>query len=284
MDLSCIISSGDLELYILGMLPEEEANKIAQLAILFPEVQEELNRISESLEALGSLNTATPSASVKDNLMGKLAELKKEEQKTIPFTSYSNQKSEAAKEQMETPVVQLPNRSNKSSWLLAASFIGLIFSLGALFYFISQNNRSQIELASLKQQADTLRQNAAAQQQQILAYGATMQMLHSDNYKKIDLTSVPGKPSAMAQIMWDTKTKEVYVADVSLPQTPSDKQYQLWAIVDGKPVDAGMLSDVKNMAQKMKVFEKADAFAITLEKKGGSPTPTMEEMYVMGKV
>ena len=284
MDLSCIILSGDLELYILGMLPEEEANKIAQLAILFPEVQQELNRISESLEALGSISAATPSASVKDNLMGKLAELKKEEQKTIPFTSYSNQKSEIAKEQAETPVVQLPNRANKSSWLLAASFIGLIFSLGALFYFIFQNNRSQAELVSLRQQADTLRQNAAVQQQQILAYSATMQMLHNDNYKKIELTNVPGKPSAMAQVMWDTKTKEVYVADVSLPQTPSDKQYQLWAIVDGKPVDAGMLSDVKNMAQKMKVFEKVDAFAITLEKKGGSPTPTMEEMYVMGKV
>jgi anti-sigma-K factor RskA len=284
VDLSCIISSGDLELYILGMLPEEEANKITQLAILFPEVQEELNRISESLEALGSVGAAPPSASVKDNIMGKLAELKKEEQKVVPFGSYNKKKIETGNEQMKIPVVDLPNKANKSSWLLAASFIGLIFSLGTLFYFISQNNRSQTELASLKQQADTLRQNAAVQQQQILAYSATMQMLHSDNYKKIELTNVPGKPSAMAQVMWDTKTKEVYVADVSLPQTPSDKQYQLWAIVDGKPVDAGMLSDVKNMAQKMKVFEKADAFAITLEKKGGSPIPTMEEMYVMGKV
>ena len=46
----------------------------------------------------------------------------------------------------------------------------------------------------------------------------------------------------------------------------------------------GMLSDVKNSVQKMKPFAKADAFAITLEKKGGSPSPTMEAMYVMGKV
>jgi anti-sigma-K factor RskA len=33
----------------------------------------------------------------------------------------------------------------------------------------------------------------------------------------------------------------------------------------------------------MKVFPKADAFAITLEPKGGSSTPTMEEMCVLGK-
>ena len=109
-------------------------------------------------------------------------------------------------------------------------------------------------------------------------------MLHSERFKKIELTSVPGKPSALAQVIWDTNTKIVYVADVSLPNVPSDKQYQLWAIVDGKPVDAGMLTDTKNLAQKMKVFEKAEMFAITLEQKGGSPVPTMEAMYVAGKV
>jgi hypothetical protein len=266
------------------MLPEEEANKITQLAILFPEIKAELDSILGSLEALGSAGNLSPSAHVKDSIMGKLAELKKEEQKTIPFNSYTTEQVENDNLKIETPVIALPNKFKKTSWLLAASFIGFVFSLGALFYFISQNKQSQAELASVKQEADTLRKNVAAQQQQILAYSETMQMLHNDNFKKIELTGVPGKPSALAQIMWDVTTKAVYVADVSLPQTPSGKQYQLWAIVDGKPVDAGMLSDVKNMAQRMKVFEKADAFAITLEKKGGSPTPTMEEMYVMGKV
>jgi anti-sigma-K factor RskA len=34
----------------------------------------------------------------------------------------------------------------------------------------------------------------------------------------------------------------------------------------------------------MKNIPKAEAFAITLEKAGGSPTPTLTAMYVMGKV
>jgi len=34
----------------------------------------------------------------------------------------------------------------------------------------------------------------------------------------------------------------------------------------------------------MKNIPKAQAFAITLEKKGGSVTPTLSAMYVMGKV
>jgi anti-sigma-K factor RskA len=34
----------------------------------------------------------------------------------------------------------------------------------------------------------------------------------------------------------------------------------------------------------MKNIPRAQAFAITLEKKGGNPTPTMEQMFVMGSI
>lgn len=284
MDLSCIILSGDLELYVLGMLPEEEANKIAQLATIFPEVQAELNRISESLEGLASLSAAAPSAAVKDSLMGKLKKLKEEEQKVIPFGSGNLEEYRENNLRAEPPSIVKPGRTSKSSWMLAASLIGFVFSVSALIYFIAQNKKNQTELISLRQSTDTLRNNFNSQQQQLVAYSQTMQMLQSDDYKKINLLNVPGKPQAMAQVLWDTKSKMVYIADVSLPQTPAGKQYQLWAIVDGKPVDAGMLGNAKNMAQRMKVFERAEMFAITLEKEGGSPTPTMEEMYVAAKV
>ena len=73
----------------------------------------------------------------------------------------------------------------------------------------------------------------------------------------------------------------------SLPTPASDKQYQLWAIVDGKPVDAGML-DTNPATMMMHVMKPIGgqpiAFAVTLEKMGGSPGPTMSEMYLMGKV
>ena len=68
---------------------------------------------------------------------------------------------------------------------------------------------------------------------------------------------------------------------------PSDKQYQLWAIVDGKPVDGGMILTSKRgdkyRIQKMKTFGKAEAFAVTLEDEKGNPTPK-GPMFVMGKM
>ena len=176
----------------------------------------------------------------------------------------------------------IPMRRQRTP-LLAAALIGLLLCVGGLIYLASLNRQTNTRLAGLNQQVDSLQRNNTAQQQQLQTYQQTMAMLHSDEYRKIRLIQVPGKPAAEVELLWNTRTSEVYAMDLSLPQAPSDKQYQLWAIVDGKPVDAGMLTDTKMQAQKMKAFTKADAFAITLEQKGGSPTPTLEAMYVMAK-
>lgn len=282
MDLSCIILSGDLELYVLGMLPEEEAVKIEQLSKIFPEVKEELDRIAESLQGFAASVSAAPSASAKEKLMNKFKELKSEENEEEAATVvplYAQNETEGTE---MTPVISLPKRQIQFPFWIAASLAGLVLSLGAVLYLVSENRKNRTELASVQQQADTLQRKFSAQQQEMAAYNKTLQMMQDDEFKKIELTSLPGKTSALAKVMWNTKTHEVYLSDISLPQPPSGKQYQLWAIVDGKPVDAGLMADIKHLAQKMKTFEKADAFAISIENTGGSATPT--EVYMMGKV
>ncbi len=61
-------------------------------------------------------------------------------------------------------------------------------------------------------------------------------------------------------------------------------QYQLWAIEDGQPVSAGMYTEDKDSRIALANIPKAQAFAITLEKEGGSKAPTMENMFVMGEI
>jgi anti-sigma-K factor RskA len=100
------------------------------------------------------------------------------------------------------------------------------------------------------------------------------------------LNGTPHAPDALAKIFWMKNTGQVYIDPTNLPKVPTGKQYQLWGIVDGKPVSGGMIETSKGVyqIQKMKSFGKVDAFAITLEKAGGSPTPTMDEMIVSAKM
>ena len=119
-------------------------------------------------------------------------------------------------------------------------------------------------------------------------YESTLAMLRNPDMAVIKMpgTNVPTSPdsNSVATVYWNTKSKDVYLMVNNLPQPPSDKQYQLWAIVDGQPIDAGVF-DLQSVAGllRMKNMPRAQIFAVTLEKRGGSPTP-QGPMYVLGKV
>ncbi|MGI8599950.1 MAG: anti-sigma factor [Chitinophagaceae bacterium] len=281
MDLSCIILSGDLELYLLGLLPKEETEKVDALIILFPEIKAEVDRISETLEAVSSYATVMPGPHVKENLFKQLKELKSTE--SVSSTEIKEQQKEPAFIEKDTSpgkVVSMKRSGNNS--LLAAAIIGLVLSIGAVIYLATQNSRNNQELVLMEQRVNELNTSLNQQEQQNLAYSQLMQIMQDPNYTHINLQQVPGKPEALVKVFWNKQSNEVYLFDVSLPEPPSNKQYQLWAIVDGKPVSAGVFDNAKQRAQKMQDFAKADAFAITLEQRGGSAEPTMEEMYVIG--
>lgn len=74
---------------------------------------------------------------------------------------------------------------------------------------------------------------------------------------------------------------------MGLPLNDEAHQYQLWALVNGKPVDLGVFdvkADAEHILVKMKEIGGAQAFAVTLEKRGGVASPTMEQMIAMGGV
>lgn len=104
--------------------------------------------------------------------------------------------------------------------------------------------------------------------------------------KTIALKGVENKPDLHALVFWDQTSKSVYLSLEQMPAAPKGKQYQLWAMVDGQPVSAGVfpLNAKEAMASKMLDVSKAQAFAITLEDEGGKLVPTLTELCVMGSI
>jgi anti-sigma-K factor RskA len=80
---------------------------------------------------------------------------------------------------------------------------------------------------------------------------------------------MPDVPNANARIYWMQNTKEVYIDPSNLPKAPEGKQYEFWAIIDGKPVNGGIITTEINgktvHVQKMKSFGNVQAFAVSLE-------------------
>jgi anti-sigma-K factor RskA len=113
-----------------------------------------------------------------------------------------------------------------------------------------------------------------------------MRWVHSPYSKPVALKGMEEMPDATAKIFWMENTGDVMIDASNLPDAPKGMQYQFWGIVDGTPVNGGMIitndKGQKFRMQKMKSFGKAQAFAISLEKEGGNPTPT--HVVSMGKI
>jgi anti-sigma-K factor RskA len=261
-----IISSGLLELHVLGLASDEENIQVQQWRIQFPEVEEEIAEIESAMESYAIGHSIVPGDSVKQNILDRISP---SENKNIA-TGFTLPRAKTGK------VYSIPAYYK---WAIAASIILLI---GSLIINYTYYNKYRAVSADLQVAQDELNK----QKQMAAEMSKDMDVVTDKNAMPVVLKGTPHAPNALAKVFWMQNTGDVYVDPSNLPAPSAGKQYQLWAIVDGKPVDAGMISTQKGVyrIQKMKSFGKAEAFAITLEKEGGSPTPTMDEMYVMAKI
>ena len=169
-----------------------------------------------------------------------------------------------------------------SSWklLAAASVILLIGSsiLNVIYY----NKYTEANDAY-----SSANNELAIKEKQLQETDRNISVIQNKYSVPVALNGLQASPQAAAKVFWMKNTGDVYIDASNLPEAPTGMQYQLWGIVDGKPVDGGMILTTKtgktyNM-QKMKNFGHAEAFAVTLETKGGNPQPK-GDMYVMGKL
>jgi hypothetical protein len=278
LEINEIISSGLLELYVLGKTNEQETTQVLAWKAQYPEVAGELLAIEDSLEQYDLAKAVSPSLDTKKNL---LASIKKTSNTntTTPTTMPTAVSSNDNVVAMNTAPVR--NINSNLKYAVAASVALLIGS--AIFNMVTYTkyNKANSDLAAAQQKINTQSEDIAALQN-------NLEVPLNNSSQQVVLKGTATAPTSTAKIFWIRNTGDVYVEASGLPEAPQGSQYQLWAIIDGKPVDAGMIGynkkGQKYNIQKMKSFGKAQAFAITLEKEGGSPTPTMEKMYVMSEI
>ena len=283
MNIQAYIESGILEEYVLGTVSPQEKQEVECMSHIYPEIKEELLRTESALEEYALKHQATPPPSLKESIFAQMSfdapvedEQKAEEE--IISVKPDARVIDNAFGRVETQVVTPAwAKMAVAAAVLLALFAG--WSAMQMADMKSVNNEMVAKVESME--ADMVAMKSQAEYNQSLAA-----LFRSPSYKHIHLAGLPKSPESAVSAFWNQQTNEVLIDVQNLPAAPEGKQYQLWSIVDGKPVDIGMLDNAfAGKVLKMKNTKPGSvAFAITLEKEGGNPTPTMEEMYVMGKV
>jgi anti-sigma-K factor RskA len=248
------ISSGIVESYVLGLASDKERSEFEQLCRQYPEVLKARTDFEQAFEQQAMQNAVAPDPDLKSKIWNEI----KEEGKVI---------------QLDTTA-----KAKRVSWAKYAAAAAVIFLGLSLYWNISLFNKNQ-----------ELKKNYDVASGRIKDLENDMQVLQQNpTIKMASLKGMDASPQSFATVYWDTASHDVYLLANNLPVPPGDKQYQLWALLDGQPIDLGMLDyDIKQkkLLVRMKNAQKAQAFAITLEKKDrGDVSKPQGAMYVMGNL
>ena len=266
---------------MLGSVSEQERQEVQCLSKIYPEIKEELRQAEKALEDYAQSIAVNPPKELKDAILNRIKDIKQE-----PAESTVEPQSSIVNEEKQAKVIQIPAMYK---WSVAASIL-IIIGLG--FAFVnSYSNETQLkeELASLQEETSESEKLLENQLNKLQASLFAMQereaFINAPNTKKLLLEGTPLQPAANATVYWDETTGSAILASNGLPAPTSGKQFQLWAIADGQPVDLGVIDKDSVYSSKIPVnLKSVQAFAITLEKEGGSPTPNLEQLYVIGNV
>ncbi|PRZ20646.1 anti-sigma factor [Flavobacterium granuli] len=255
------IESGILELYVYGLLSETENEEISALAKKNPEINEEIIAIEKAIIALSSSFS--------------------------PFQSAANyEKIKAKLDLQQTAVVPMEASRNWSQYIGWAAAILLLVGIGFQYNQLQQTNNqvvnAQIEKVKIEKERNLLELKNKQTE-------TNLAVIRDAKNTVVSLGGQAVAPESSAKVYWNKETEVVYVDASGLPEPPKGMVYQVWALKLNPltPTSIGLLEKFDENNQRIFAVNNtgdAEAFGITLEPAGGSLTPTMEQLYTLGKV
>lgn len=259
MNIEEYIASGILELYALGQLSESEKAEVEQMCEAHEEIRAELALIESTMGELANHLAMSPPPELKDKIRTEL-----------------NLKGTVAKE--ASMQVQ---RHSSSNFAIAASVSIAVLASVMAFYFYNQWQSAEDQLAVMIVQNQEVADNYQFVNQRLQSLETDVEILGNPNFDRVAMNGTENSPESLATVYWNSNTQDVYLKIQNLKDLSQEQQYQLWAIVDGAPVDMGVFDNAPDLL-KMKSVAFAAAFAVTIEPRGGSKDPSLETMQVVG--
>ncbi|WP_372944724.1 anti-sigma factor domain-containing protein [Muriicola sp.] len=261
-DVKAYIESGILELYVAGQLSEKENLEVARYADEYPEIQAEIIEIEKAILAL----TREAAPGFKPS-----------------FDNISHSLSQGDDKGIRSIGGSRILRKEYLGW--AASFL---LAIGTTYlYFQNKELNSKIQRA----ESEILLMEEQIAEAENSLEGAE-QLLNTIRDKNVVVVALGGQtvsPESYAKAYWNKEEAQLFIDAKGLPAPPEGMAYQVWSLkLDPlSPTSVGLLEDFTNDDNGIFALSNpndSQAFGITLEPEGGSEFPTLEQLYVLGKV
>lgn len=262
MNIEDYISSGILEAYAAGLLAENERKEVERNLQLYPALKTELEQIEATQELLLLTTAIQPSVKVKSQLFAALDQ--QDDKKVLPLK---------------------PGNNTMRFWqfAVAASLSLAIVSSFLAYNYYNKWRTTVISLNDLMTRNQQIAEDYNTVNNRISEIETDLRVMTNPDFQRIVMKGTANAPQALAAVYWNKNSQEVYLSLQNMKELSQENQYQLWAIIDGKPVDVGVFDgNLAGLIKMKNIGQGAAAFAVTIEPKGGKPSPTLETMQVVG--
>lgn len=248
--LHIFLQSDSLDRYIMGTTSVSEDIQIEHYIETYPEVADEYSRLQDNLEIIAKSNAVEAPRFILDAIHDDIV----------------NESNES--------VISMPKEKRKTPWFsIAASIVALVFA-GKSLMLHQQNLELKQENDVVVEEIFDLRSDIAENNSKLdevmrqflkLNNPETAKYVLRGNERAKDLKTV-------AYINAVDKTSMIDV--VSLPQLPEDQNYQIWAEMQDRMVNLGILDPSERKLQQIPYMENALGLSITIEPQGSQTATT----------
>ncbi len=253
MNIKEYISSGIIELYVMGLCSPQEEQEIELLKTKHPELQIAITEFELQMEKNMMQQAINPTANTDERILKELDSLSKPTKNLTPATA-------------------IVKKINWWRYAAAACFL-LLLASGWFTYQQYKKNERLKDLVAVPAGTSPLPL-------------ADYEIFTNPAITPVAMYGVGSHAICRCTMFWDKKSGKAYIMIHHLPKTSGSKDFQLWATVDGKPVSVGIINDEirGRFIEVTNVPNSSVAFSVTLENAGGTTSPTVSETYLQGRI
>ncbi|MBT8271650.1 MAG: anti-sigma factor [Bacteroidia bacterium] len=247
-----IIESGILERNLLGELTKDEVKTLEHAIENDGELKAYYQELERNMEKMALENAVKPSDHVKQALFRQL------------------------KGDTDKKIKKIQSRKPARTYTAIAATLAVLFLLSS-FWLYQKMNGIQEDLRVVKDQNNLLLEE---NEDLVKTYDETIKWLEELNSADTEKLIMKGNdlmPEARAISYVNHKNRTVILNASGLPELPSDKDYQLWADVEGVMIDMGVIPKDAELAV-MTYIDEAESLNITIEPAGGNDHPTVSQL------
>ncbi len=242
------LESGLLDKYLIETTTASETVEVESFIAKYPEVKEEYNILQDHLELVSKTQAITPPPYTLDVIM----------------------------DAIDKPVVQLhPTRKTPFWFSIAASIAALVFA-GTSYLFYNQNQKLLNENNIIADEIFDLRDDINNNNNKLDDVMRQFMRLNNPETEKYVLRGNERAKDLKTVAYINPIEKSSLIDVVSLPELSEEQCYQMWAQLQGKMVNLGILDMSDQKLKSVPYIEDALSLNITIEPKGGNKNASLE--------